>query len=427
MKTNLLSFFTATLLLCVALFQQGCTDKCEDSYTYTRYTPIYKQYADFRKDVVTTAPRELQNTGKIYYKTPYLYINELNEGVHVFDNTDKSNPQNIGFIAIEGNMDIAIKGDVMYADNYTDLLAVNIANPQTPVLDKRLNDVFLDQYPVDPNLGVLVDYAEEQVTEKVDCTQGGGGIMLENDGIFEGDVLTNNTGGAETSNNNSSSGVGGSMARFTIPQNSNQLYIATISQLKVFNISSLSNPQQGEAINLGWNIETIYPFKDKLMIGSMTGMFIYDISNPMYPSYMSEFSHAKACDPVVAEGNYAYVTLREGTNCGAAADELIVVDISDMYNPTAVKHYPMTEPYGLGIDNNTLFVCDGSDGLKIYDATDVTTINEHQIKQYKNIQATDVIPYNDVLMMIGTDGFYQYDYSNLNDIKLLSKIEVQHN
>ena len=57
----------------------------------------------------------------------------------------------------------------------------------------------------------------------------------------------------------------------------------------------------------------------------------------------------------------------------------------------------------------------------------VTTINEHQIKQYKNIQATDVIPYNDVLMMIGTDGFYQYDYSNLNDIKLLSKIEVQHN
>ena len=273
----------------------------------------------------------------------------------------------------------------------------------------------------------MVDYAEEQVTEKVDCTQGGGGIMLENDGIFEGDVLTNNTGGAETSNNNSSSGVGGSMARFTIPQGSNQLYIATISQLKVFNISSLSNPQQGESINLGWNIETIYPFKDKLMIGSMTGMFIYDISNPMYPSYMSEFSHAKACDPVVAEGNYAYVTLREGTNCGAVANELIVVDISNMYSLTAVKHYPMTEPHGLGIDNNTLFVCDGSDGLKIYDATDVTTINEHQIKQYKNIQATDVIPYNDVLMMIGTDGFYQYDYSNLNDIKLLSKIEVQHN
>ena len=423
MKTNFFSASAFALLLCSALFQQSCSDKCEDTYTYTNYTPIYKQYADFRKPITTEAPRELQNTGKIYYKAPYLYINELDKGVHVFDNSDKSNPQNIGFIAIEGNMDIAIKGNVLYADNYTDLVAIDIANPQAPVLDKRLENVFLDQYPVDPTQGILVDYAEELVTTKFDCSQGGGGIfMSESAG---GDVLTNTTQG--TSSNPSSSGVGGSMARFTIPQGSNQLYIATISQLKVFDISSLSNPQQGESINLGWNIETIYPFKDKLMIGSMTGMFIYDISNPMSPVYMSQFDHAKACDPVVAEGNYAYVTLREGTNCGAVADELIVVDIANMYAPTAVKHYSMTNPHGLGIDNGTLFVCDGSDGLKIYDAADVNHIDEHLIKQYKDIQATDVIPYNDVLMMIGTDGFYQYDYSNLNDIKLLSKIAAKRN
>ncbi|HNI44886.1 MAG TPA: hypothetical protein PK230_09345, partial [Chitinophagales bacterium] len=391
-------------------------DDCEDTYTYTRYNPVFKQYSDFRIPITATDAKDLAAVGKIYYKAPYLFINKPNEGVHVFDNSNPESPVNKGFINIPGNIDIAIKGNTLFADSYTDLLAIDISNPNSPALSKRLEDAFLDQYSVSQQ-GILVDYEEELVTESIECGNSGGGVFWEDNTTI--DVM----GDVTAPSSNVSTGVGGSMARFTIPQNSNQLYVATISTLKTFDISNLSQPTQGGNINLGWNIETIYPFKDKLMIGSQTGMFIYDISVPTSPSYISQFNHAKACDPVVASGNYAYVTLREGNMCGAAGDELDVVDISNIYQPTLAKTYPMDGPYGLGVDNNTLFVCDGESGLKIYNSTD--PLNLVSIKTYKDIQATDVIPYSNLLLMIGEDGFYQYDYSNLNDIHLLSKIAVK--
>jgi len=86
--------------------------------------------------------------------------------------------------------------------------------------------------------------------------------------------------------------------------------------------------------------------------------------------------------------------------------------------------YPMTNPHGLGKEGDILFICDGSAGLKIYDAADPKTITSHLIKTYPGINAFDVIPIGNVLVMIGDDGLYQYNYSNILNITLLSKIEV---
>lgn len=85
----------------------------------------------------------------------------------------------------------------------------------------------------------------------------------------------------------------------------------------------------------------------------------------------------------------------------------------------------MTNPKGLGIADKTLFICDSQDGLKVYNAQDVMTIGENQLAHFSNIHAFDVIPYNNRLLMIGSDGLYQYDYSNLSNISLLSRIPVQ--
>jgi hypothetical protein len=127
---------------------------------------------------------------------------------------------------------------------------------------------------------------------------------------------------------------------------------------------------------------------------------------------------------VVVEGDYAYVTLRAGNLCGDIKSQLDVIDISDIQNPLLVADYLMEEPYGLGIDDSLLFVCDGSAGLKIYNAVDPKTIDQHKLGQYDNIQAYDVIPLGNILVMIGTDGLYQYDYSDPRNIKLLSIIPI---
>ena len=84
----------------------------------------------------------------------------------------------------------------------------------------------------------------------------------------------------------------------------------------------------------------------------------------------------------------------------------------------------MTNPSGLGIDNGILFICDGTAGLKIFDAKNVNTISSNQLANYSTINALDIIPYNKVAMMIGSDGLYQYDYTDIKNIKLLSTLPI---
>jgi hypothetical protein len=138
--------------------------------------------------------------------------------------------------------------------------------------------------------------------------------------------------------------------------------------------------------------------------------------------YLADFWHLTGCDPVVVSGNYAYITLRGGNNCGNNVNQLVVVSIEEITKPIELKTYAMEGPYGLGIDGKTLFICDGDAGLKVYDVTDPLSINKNLIVRYPEIQAFDVIPVNGLLIMIGDGGLYQYDYKNLKDIRLLSHI-----
>ena len=171
----------------------------------------------------------------------------------------------------------------------------------------------------------------------------------------------------------------------------------------------------------GFDIETIFNRGDELFLGSMRGMYIYDISSPATPTLISEFQHGTACDPVVVDGDYAYVTLRGGNMCGATESGLFIVDISDITSPELTKSYPMDGPYGLGIKDEKLFVCDGASGLKVYDKTDVQ--NLVQLNHFKDIDTFDVIPMEDKLLMIGEEIIYQYEYKE-NKIKLISTFQL---
>lgn len=219
------------------------------------------------------------------------------------------------------------------------------------------------------------------------------------------------------------SGKGGSMARFAVA--CDHLYVVDETSLHVMNLFDPANPSFVRTIDIGFGIETIFPFGNYLFIGSSTGMFIYSIQDCSNPTYISEFAHVLSCDPVVTDGTYAYVTLRSGGSCriGLTANQLDIIDITNVYNPTLVVSHDMPEPWGLGIDGNTLFICHGDHGLGIYDISNpIVPITLHFLK---DIKSYDVIPHNKVLIVTGPGGIYQYDYSDIDNLVLLSTINAR--
>ena len=266
-------------------------------------------------------------------------------------------------------MDLAVKGNTLYADLYTDLVAIDISDPHHVVLKKIVESIFPRRsydYLRPDSSKIITSWQKRDttVTEKFDINawRRGGQVFYSLDARAA--AYSGNSSGPTVSV--SPYGVGGSMARFAIA--SDRLYTAGTSNLDVFNITNSESPVNVNRKNMGWNIETIYPFMNKLFIGSQTGMLIYDISNPDNPGQEGTFSHVRSCDPVIADNQYAYVTLRSGTTCQGFTNQLDILNLSSLSNPSILQSYSMTNPRGLSKDGNTLFICDGTAGLKIYNA-----------------------------------------------------------
>ncbi len=406
----------------------SCNDRIYEKVTYTANVPVYMNYNAFRSSVVKSEGRSLTNPGKIYFKDQVLFINESNQGIHVVDNQNPSNPITLAFIEIPGNLDMAIRGNILFADSYIDLVAIDISDPLNPVEVDRIENAFPNvlpmfdmNYPVyklDFEKGIVVGWETKEITEMIEQGTNWSKDLVMFDGLGAPSI-----GSAEVSiMPGTSTGVAGSMARFTV--SGDYLYAIQNSKLKIFNINTIPGITVLPELFLDRMAETIFPYDGKLFLGTTTGMTVYDLSTPDAPSFISSFNHINSCDPVVIEGNYAYVTLRSGTNCNGFTNQLDVVDISAVENPFLVKSYPMFNPHGLGIDNHILFLCDGDAGLKIYNATDPLSIHLNQIAHYTDIQTYDVIPVNGLLIMIGQSGLYQYDYSNLDSLRLISHIPV---
>ncbi|MCU0469788.1 MAG: hypothetical protein MUF58_14410 [Arcicella sp.] len=421
-----------TVALATALV--SCKDNCTQTVTYRGSESIKITLNELRTGVKTLPAQDLENPGKIYVKGNYLFINDIKKGIHVIDNTNPAAPRAVSFIQILGNIDIAVKDNLLYADSYTDLVTLDITNPNAVKEVSRTNEVFTSgqvdgiwwNYNVNDQTIYDARYKMYTVTQEVACEPQNpvyyGGIAFDQSFISSGFKVgsTTSTGGT-----NSGTGVGGSTARFTIVDD--RLYAVTQNEMKLFDIKNAASPKADGSLSLGFGIETIFPYKNKLFIGTTTGVQIWDNANPKRPTYLSRLDHARACDPVVVENDIAYVTLRSVDNftrCGAAiANQLDVIDVSNPSAPVLKKTYPMESPHGLGIDNKKLFICEGKSGLKYLDATNIMDIK--QIQHFKDMNAYDVIPLSNTLMLIGKDGLYQYDYSNANALKLLSKISVK--
>lgn len=224
--------------------------------------------------------------------------------------------------------------------------------------------------------------------------------------------------GASFDSDGGSTGQGGSLARFTIAQG--HLYVVDHMELHTYSLVDPANPQHTDKVILGRNIETIYSYKDRLFIGSQDAMYIYSISDAAHPDKMGEASHVRACDPVVADDSVAYVTVRSGNTCGGTLNALYVYDVTNLLNPRERNMYTIESPWGLGMSGNTLFVCNGPNGLSAYDVTN--RYNPQLERKYSDDTYYDVIPYENMLICMVEGGMLLYEMRSDGQLVKMAKI-----
>ena len=277
--------------------------------------------------------------GKIWYQSlggkNRIYVNKVNQGVLVIDNKNAKSPKVLGSITVNGNGDLAMKGDILFADSFDDLVAIDISNEAAPKELSRIRGVFPHRRNRNNN-----NQSNAITWMRYQNSQAG---MNASSGF--------------------GSSMGGSMSRFAL--HGDYLYAIDNRSIQVVDVSDPSNIRRVNTVGVGDNIETILAKDNNLYIGSQRAMYILNTDNPQAPRRSGQFQHASGCDPVAVEGKYAYVTIRDGRSCNSQnINQLQVIDISNPSRCRRVAAMNLNSPRGLTVEDGHVFVADGSEGVR---------------------------------------------------------------
>ncbi len=169
MKKPLYSLFYT--LLCVGT---GILLSASEPIYTGQYTPVFMKRAEMERAVQMEAAQPLRNPGKIYLYGQYILVNEKYKGIHVIDNSNPAEPRKQAFIHIDGCIDIAMKNNVIYADNAIDLIALKTTDDFASVqVTERIKNIFPEMESPDgywspyyldrfrPKDGILVAYKQK--------------------------------------------------------------------------------------------------------------------------------------------------------------------------------------------------------------------------------------------------------------------------
>jgi len=219
---------------------------------------------------------------------------------------------------------------------------------------------------------------------------------------------------------NNGTGKSGSMAKFSI--SGDNLFLINEKDLKIYDISTASQPDEINTLEVDYGIETAFTLNDRLFIGSVNGVYIYDVSDPVNILFLSHYTHITSCDPVVANDTLAFATLNSQSECRwqTGTNRLDVIDIENIVYPNLISSLNMDNPIGLAIDSTFVFVCNGEWGVEIYDFSNPYDLE--QVSGITGIDSYDIILDNNILFLVGKDGLFQYDYSDIYHLELLSNL-----
>ncbi|MEL6652743.1 MAG: hypothetical protein AAFQ87_18230 [Bacteroidota bacterium] len=427
--THSTKFLALVLLASFAL--TGCLrDKCDMSFTHAKYTPVYMSQEAFENAVEVQSPKTIENPGKIYVKDNYLFVNEIGKGVHIIDHKSPENPQAVAFLNVPGNYDIAVNCGKLYLDSSKDMLIFDLNDVSRPALISRVQNALphITQYrgyTADASQGIVVDWEREVLTEAYNCETGIPAVWEQN----QVDPATVTAADRNTrSINPATPGIAGSMSRFALADD--HFYVVTPNQMRVFDATNCESPSLVNQIDIFFDgeAEMITTGPGLVLVGGTNGVDVFGTDNPAQPEYYSRYEHVTACDPVILDGQYGYLTLRNGRGdrCGQNfTNQLDVIDFSNPRAPSTLVDFAMTNPHGLGKDGDLLFIADGNAGLRVFDASNPLTVGKNQIAHFPDMHGYDVIPANGTLFLVGDDGISLYDYTDGKNINLLSSLAVK--
>lgn len=422
LKISVLGF--CLLLASCSLFKDEIIDDRE-MVDVAYFVPQYETTAQLAAKVTVESPKDYAEAGKIVTYQNYIFINKPNEGIHVVDNSNPATPVNLHFINIPGSLDLTIIDDHLYSDMFSALVVFDISDVTLPDLieDFTVEEVFYyNPYRTLDNVSrpeVGYDYTQY---ESIDDSRGivtGWEVEIRQEPL-EDQILylrLEDTAIAETTSSDQANGfnevsTAGSMTRF-LPID-RYLYTINFNELVLFSIGDNYQPSRFARLDTGTQAETLFQLNNLLFVGSTTGMLMYDVTSPSNPNYLNSIEHFRSCDPVVADENYAYVTLRGGTNCFTETNELQIIDIRTPEELSVVARQVMFNPHGLAIHEDYLLVCDGTAGLKV---VDVSNREQPEILSTDNVPfAYDIIVDFPSALVVGEGVLYQYDLSNLPEI-----------
>jgi hypothetical protein len=194
-----------------------------------------------------------------------------------------------------------------------------------------------------------------------------------------------------------------SISRFIA--SNNNLYVAAQQGLKVFNTANAVNPTDTKTIGFAYqDLTNFTAYQDMLVVGSAAGIAVYNV--PTAPANVPANGLTyNTCTPLVTNGKCVFISERINTDCGGTANQLQVIDVRTATR--VVTKYQLTAPYGLAVDGDNLFICDGG-AIKFYDASNPAAL---VLKQTIAASAVEVTAQNGKLAAVSANTVYQYTYT----------------
>ena len=297
----------------------------------------------------------------IFVSTDYAYIAAGDSGLRIFDISNLNSPQEISFWDTPGtSYDVFLSTDYAYiADGNFGLRIINISNPDTPT--------------------ETGSYITPDIAKKV-CVKGiYAYIAARNSGLRIIDISNPNSPNEVSYFNPITEGTAHDVTII-----GEYAYLASYDALNIIDISNPLLPiREGSNIldSLDCYLYEIFIDQDYAYLGNyIGGFYIFDISDKSSPNLIKENHIPGRVRDISIKGDYIYVL--EGMYKTIGLDEYIskiwIVDISNLSYPKIVSDVTVsgTDILDSDISDNYLFIANADNGMKIYDITNQTNLQE---------------------------------------------------